>query len=156
DFSVRRPGGQRTDRRLRRRGRKCRCHKEKDRTPREDSHRVAFLPQFSPAGGNASWLLGEGLERVLIGQKLRLTLLLDGGAENLLHEAGVKRVACTMRCDLAGNRTSDEREVANEIENLVAHEFIAEAQRAVHHSAVIENDRVLHRAASRESGGAHL
>src|SRR3954447_3261982 len=83
-------------------------------------------------------------------------VLLGGGLEDLLHEAGVERVAGLRGADLADDRAADEREIAQQIEDLVADELVAEAEVAADHAFVVEHDAVLDRAAAGEAGSAHL
>src|SRR5438132_14281450 len=61
-----------------------------------------------------------------------------------------------MRGDFTRDRSSDQREVAEEIEDLVADEFVAEAERPIDDRVVVEDDAVLHSSTARESGGAKL
>src|SRR5947207_5310171 len=68
----------------------------------------------------------------------------------------MERMPGLRRGDLADDGTADEREVAEEVEDLVADELVAEAEVAADHSFVVEHDAVLDRAAARETGGAHL
>ena len=79
-----------------------------------------------------------------------------GSAKNLLDEARVQRVAGPVRGDLADDRTADQGEVADQVEDLVADELVAEAERSVHDAAVVEDDAVLDRAAARQAGRAQL
>src|SRR5262245_22966605 len=55
-----------------------------------------------------------------------------------------------MGYEVADDRVTDEREVADGIENLVAHELVLETQRVVQHAGLAEHDRVLQRAAQRQ------
>src|ERR1051326_2636241 len=61
-----------------------------------------------------------------------------------------------MRRDLADDRPSDQREIADEVEHFVAHELVAETKRSADHAAFVEHDRVLDRAAARETNCAQL
>src|SRR5207253_7112018 len=62
----------------------------------------------------------------------------------------------SMGSDLSDHRTADQRQVAIEIEDLVAHEFIAKSQRTIHDAALIEDDAVLDGAASGQTCGTEL
>src|SRR6266566_4249834 len=62
----------------------------------------------------------------------------------------------SMRGDLADHRPADQGKVSEKIEDLVAHELIAEAQRTIHHAALVEDDAILHRATTRQTCGAQL
>src|SRR4029078_13383284 len=64
-------------------------------------------------------------------------------AQQLLHEARVQGVPGADGGDLAVDRAAEERQIADQVEDLVAHEFVAEAQRPVHHARVVEDDAVL-------------
>ena len=55
-----------------------------------------------------------------------------------------------MRDDMTDDGISDQRQVADDIENLVADELVFEPQR-VQHAGVADDDRVLERAAEREA-----
>src|ERR1051325_4240798 len=76
--------------------------------------------------------------------------------QQLLDEARGQGAPGADRGDLADDRAADERQVADEIEHLVAHELIAEAQGAVHYALVVEDDAVLDRPAAGQAGGAEL
>src|ERR1051325_510637 len=76
--------------------------------------------------------------------------------QQLLDEARGQGAPGADRGDLADDRAADERQVADEIEHLVAHELIAEAQGAVHYALVVEDDAVLDRPAAGQAGGAAL
>src|SRR5437868_5501367 len=69
--------------------------------------------------------LGEALDADG-GAVFVFVLLLAGGAQDLADKARVQRVSGAMGGDLAGDRASDQGEVAEKIEDLVADEFIAE------------------------------
>src|SRR5438309_5978413 len=78
------------------------------------------------------------------------------GLDDLRDETRVERVTGAMRGDFTRDRSSDQREVAEEIEDLVADEFVAEAERPIDDRVVVEDDAVLHSSTARESGGAKL
>src|SRR4051794_38663156 len=86
----------------------------------------------------------------------QLLILLGRGVEHLLDEARVQCVTGLRGADLADDRTADECEIAEQIENLVAHELVAEAELAAHDALVVEHDAVIDRAAARETGSAEL
>src|SRR6266850_3410609 len=71
--------------------------------------------------------------------------------ENLGRELGVQRMPGAVRDEMADDRMTDEREVADGVENLVADELVLEPQRVVEHSRFAENDGVLERAAERQT-----
>src|ERR1051325_1348582 len=62
--------------------------------------------------------------------------------QQLLDEARVQGVPGADRGDLADDRAADQGEVADEVEHLMAHELVAEAQGTVHYALVVENDPV--------------
>ena len=72
-----------------------------------------------------------------------------GFLEKLAGKRRVQRVAAAMRDEMADDRIPDERHVADDVENLVAHELVLEAQR-VERAGLAEHDRVLERAAERQ------
>lgn len=67
---------------------------------------------------------------------------------------GVERVAGFAGFDAGEQGEADEGEVADEIESLVAAEFIGIAERAVHDAVLGEDDGVIERAAADEAHGA--
>src|SRR5437867_13353566 len=68
----------------------------------------------------------------------------------------MQRVTGAVGGDLAGDRPSDQREVAKKIEDLVPDKFVAEAQRPVHDVVVAEDDAVFNRSTASETRRAHL
>ena len=72
-------------------------------------------------------------------------------AQELRHQAGVHDVAAAFGNDLAQNWHSQEREVADDVEDLVTHEFVAEAQACfIQHSFRREYDGVVERPATNQ------
>ena len=67
----------------------------------------------------------------------------------------MQRVACFVRDDARLKRPPHQREVADQIERLVAPELIREAQRAVHHRRVVEHDGIIERAAAYQAHRLH-
>ena len=74
--------------------------------------------------------------------------------EHLGRECRVQRVAATMDDQMADDRMADERQVADDVENLVADELVLEAQR-VERPGLAEHDGVVERPAQRESALTH-
>ena len=72
------------------------------------------------------------------------------GALDRLHDLEVERVAAVACDDVGADRTAEQRQIPEQVENLVAHELVAEAK-AVQRAAVAEHDRVVERAAAREA-----
>jgi len=66
----------------------------------------------------------------------------------------VKRMACFAGFDAAEERKADESEVANEVERLVAAEFVGVAEGTVHDTVLGEDDGVIEGAAADEAHGA--
>ena len=62
----------------------------------------------------------------------------------------------TVRGDLADDRTTDEGQVAEKVEDLVADELVAETEWTVDHALIVESDAVLDRAAPSQTGRAKL
>ena len=75
--------------------------------------------------------------------------------EKARDELGVKGVAGALGDDEAAERTADEREVADEIERLVAAEFVGETERAVDDGVAGEDESVLVGTAADEAHLAH-
>src|SRR3989442_3264850 len=71
------------------------------------------------------------------------------GVLDRTHELDVEGVAPVARDDVREDRAAEEREIADEIEDLVSDELVAVAQ-AVERAALREHDRVVERAAARE------
>src|SRR3989449_1685511 len=71
------------------------------------------------------------------------------GVLDRTHELDVEGVAPVARDDVREDRAAEEREIADEIEDLVPDELVAVAQ-AVERPALREHDRVVERAAARE------
>ena len=71
--------------------------------------------------------------------------------EELRGERGVQGVAAAVRDDVADDRVADERQIADDVEDLVADELVLEAQRVVEHAGLAEHDRVVERAAEGEA-----
>src|SRR5207247_11288191 len=65
----------------------------------------------------------------------------------------VARVPRHARHDAATDRTPEQVEVAEDVEDLVAHELVGEAQRRVHHALLADQDAVVQPPAV---GEAHL
>ena len=66
-------------------------------------------------------------------------------------ERRVQRVAAAVRDEMADHREADERQIADDVEDLVADELVLEAQRVVQHAGLSEHDRVVERAAERQA-----
>lgn len=58
------------------------------------------------------------------------------------RKGGAEGMATTMHHEMALNRVLDERQIANHIQNLVAHELIVEPQR-IQNTGFAEDDRIL-------------
>src|SRR5262245_46291862 len=71
--------------------------------------------------------------------------------EQLRRHGRVQRVPAAMRDGMRGDGVSEEREAADEIEDLVADELVFEAQRAVEDAGVANHDRVVERSAQRQT-----
>src|SRR5436190_20249141 len=99
----------------------------------------------------------QALGECLLGRRGLTEILFRsrGGFENLRHEARMQGVTSPASDDLASHRTPNEGQVAEEVEDLVADELVAEAQRSVHHVVVAEDDAVLDGPAASEACGAH-
>ena len=80
------------------------------------------------------------------GRECRAALLAQKARERRVH-----RVAGLVRDDVPEHRASDEREVSEEVERLVAHELVREAQVAVLDAVVADHDAVVLPGASGES-----
>src|SRR5712692_7937396 len=76
-------------------------------------------------------------------------------ALDLQHELEVQVVARVTRDDVADDGTAEERQVADEVENLVADELITIAE-AVEDAALAEDHGVLERTAARQPLPPHL
>src|SRR6266849_9808623 len=113
------------------------------------------------AEGRTVWLFYHTL-RGLCEERLRRRSFVEafltarGRLDHLRHEARMEGVPGPMRGDLASDRTADQREVAQQIEDLMTDEFVAEAERPVDHGVVVEHDAVLDGPASRQARGAKL
>ena len=69
----------------------------------------------------------------------------------------MQRVAAAVRHEVADHRVSDERQIADHVENLVADELVLEPQCVVEDAGLAENDGVVERTAERETALAqHL
>src|SRR4029077_9208481 len=71
--------------------------------------------------------------------------------KNLRSEFRVKRVAGAVCDEMSDHGISDERKVADRIENLVPDEFVFEAERVVEHARFPEDDRIIKRATQRQT-----
>ena len=71
-------------------------------------------------------------------------------AENLGRQLRMQGVARAMGDDMTDDRISDERQVTNDVQDLVTHELIFEAQ-GVQHAGVADDDGVFERAAERQA-----
>src|SRR5262249_33742253 len=71
--------------------------------------------------------------------------------ENPRCELRVKRMTGTVSNQVPDNRVSDQREVADGIENLVPDELVFEPQRVVEHAGLAEDDGVIKRATERQA-----
>src|SRR5581483_3038886 len=112
----------------------------------ESPHGVAFLPHSRDLRLGVSGDAG----------RLEVFILFGGGLQDLLHETRMHRVAGLRGRDLADDRPPDEREITEQVEDLVANELIAEAELAVHDTLIIEHDAVFDRPAARQTGSAKL
>src|SRR5688500_17866722 len=114
------------------------------------------MGEEGPAGKPATRgsLRDEHLRRSLLALFGRLIELPGvGSRQDLGHELRVESVTGAGGVDLADDRSSEKREVAQEVENLVADELVAKTQRAVHDTAVVEDDAVLHVSSASQTGG---
>lgn len=64
-------------------------------------------------------------------------------AQNGAHELGVKSVSATVGGDAANNVSAREREVADDIERLVAYAFVIESQVVIDRPCLVEHEQVL-------------
>ena len=103
----------------------------------------------SPSRGAASGVL-PAPDRIRIGRRFDEPPGV-GSSRILRGERRVQRVAAAMRDEVADHRMADEREVADDVEDLVAHELVVEPQRVIQHARFAENDRVVERSAEREA-----
>src|SRR5256885_14868859 len=87
--------------------------------------------------------LGEDADRGARGPPLEAEGLLDGE-----HELEVERVAAVARDDVAEDGSAEQRQVADQIEDLVPDELVAVAE-AVERAAVADDDRGVERATPR-------
>ena len=67
-----------------------------------------------------------------------------------------RRVPRLAGVDVAGERAAQEREVSDEVQDLVPHELVAEAQGPGDDAAVVEDDRVVEAASPRASPRARI
>src|SRR5690242_13681176 len=67
------------------------------------------------------------------------------------EQRGVVAVARLPRDDAAANRPAEQIEVADDVEDLVAHELVLEAQRRIHDALVADEDEVVEPAAGGEA-----
>src|SRR2546429_4499674 len=102
------------------------------------------------AGGSDAGEAGRGYLRQDSEGDARGPPLDAQGALDRQPELDVERVAPVARDDVREDRTAEERQVADEVEDLVPDELVAVAQ-AVERAAVREHDRVVERAAAREA-----
>src|SRR6266545_3672991 len=70
-------------------------------------------------------------------------------------ELNVERVPRLAGADMAGKRAAQEREVSDEVQDLVPHELVAEAQGPGNDAALVEDDRVVKAASTRQPASAH-
>jgi hypothetical protein len=77
-----------------------------------------------------------------------------GVGEKAADELGVEGVAGFAGFDAAEERESNEGEVADQVEGLVAAKFIGIAEGAVHYAVIGQDDGVIQRAAADEAHGA--
>src|SRR6266498_1731144 len=70
-------------------------------------------------------------------------------------ELDVERVPRLAGADVAGKRAAQEREVSDEVQDLVPHELVAEAQGPGNDAALVEDDRVVKTASPRQPASAH-
>src|SRR5207244_1511634 len=70
------------------------------------------------------------------------------------HELEVHVVARVARDDVTEHRTAEQREIADEIEDLVPHELVAVPE-AVHDGVLADDDGVLERSAARQTVFPH-
>src|SRR5260221_5333012 len=71
--------------------------------------------------------------------------------QDLLDETRVHGVTRLVRRDLAHDGTTDQGQIADEVEDLVPDELVAETERPVHHTLVVEDDAVLYGTAAGET-----
>ena len=93
----------------------------------------------------------------LVGFVVRLEVSTRGARESGVDGPGeldVQRVTGLPRVDAAVQGPAEQRQVADEVQDLVADELVAEPQGPGHDAAVVENDRVVEAAAPRQAAGA--
>src|SRR5258708_7775917 len=120
----------------------------KNRDAKTSGRTVWFFYHTTPTDLD-DFRLGEAFERPC-GDR-RFAFLGFYSAKNLLDESRVERVTGLVRRDLADYRPADERQVADQIEDLVADEPVAGAEAAGHHAPLLENHAVLDRNPAREN-----
>ena len=81
-----------------------------------------------------------------LNQLPRVALFQDLGGERR-----VQRVTAAMRHEMADHGVAHQREVADDVEDLVTHELVVEAKGVVEHARLTEDDRVVERAAKSET-----
>ena len=106
---------------------------------------LATIPRNRRAAARPQAPRAPGPHR-LLHQLPRVALL-----EDLRGERGVQRVPAAVRDQVADHRGADQRQVADHVQDLVAHELVLEPQRVVQHARLADHDRVLERAAEREA-----
>src|SRR5580765_3597675 len=119
----------------------------------ETAGRLKRLDRGETGGWNQAFS-ARGVSRRLVGDcrgsgRGRPALEADGALDGL-HDLEVERVAAVACDDVGADRTAEQREIPEQVENLVAHELVAEAK-TVQRAAVTEHDRVVERAAAREA-----
>src|ERR1700722_11775792 len=74
--------------------------------------------------------------------------------EEFADELGVKRVASLVSFDTREKRKTNEGQIADEVEGLVATKLVGKAQWTVHHAIACEHDGVVEGAAADKAHGA--
>src|SRR5262249_47030186 len=103
-----------------------------------------------------------GLENSGLGRELALAARgLEGPAgrvrADLGHERLVQLVSAAHGLHVALQRNAEQREVADQVEDLVAGELVPEAQPfGIQHAGLVQHDRVRERAAARQADRAQL
>ena len=77
-----------------------------------------------------------------------------GVGEESADELGMQGVARFSGFDASEEWQADKREIADQVESLVAAEFVGETQRAIHDAIFGEHDGVVERAAANQAHGA--
>ena len=80
----------------------------------------------------------------------------SGRREKLGDEFRVESVTGAMGGDLSDDRSADQSEVADQVEDFVTDEFVAETERAAGDMVIVEHDTVLDRTSAGKAGRAQF